>query len=88
MKSRSLGAHSCAALIETRQLLPVPRFNFPQTTKNAGAAGGGPQLYQLRRSIRSMKGSPSRLAVAVSEVTFPNNCGFLKSTVPLGAFKP
>ena len=44
--------------------------------------------YQLRRSIRFISGSPVRLAVATSEVIFPNNCGFLKSTVEFGAEKP
>ena len=43
--------------------------------------------YQLIRSIRFISGSPVRLAVATSEVIFPNNCGFLKSTVETGALK-
>jgi hypothetical protein len=44
--------------------------------------------YQLIRSIRFISGSPVRLAVATSEVIFPNNWGFLKSTVEFGAEKP
>jgi hypothetical protein len=48
----------------------------------------GVAAYQLRRSIRFISGSPVRLAVATSEVIFPNNCGFLKSTVEFGAEKP
>ncbi len=43
--------------------------------------------YQLKRSIKFISGSPWMLAVAVSPVILPNNCGFLKSTELLGAAK-
>src|SRR5260370_33501395 len=45
-------------------------------------------VYQLKRSIRFISGSPPKDAVVWSPVIFPNNWGFLKSTWLLGALKP
>src|SRR5260370_42598770 len=45
-------------------------------------------VYQLKRSIRFISGSPPKDAVVWSPVIFPKSCGFLKSTWLLGALKP